>query len=156
MKLMCLATVLALTAWLDATASTYELAAVATAPTNSHQRDVELRFTAPEDAEVRITADGVTVSKTSRDLSNARLSFKLDEDRADGSEYLTFLVGFGTAPNCGTGRTVKSDSKLDLKLKIAEKPTSVPYGETFTVGHFNGKPITIYVKPKPTAPGNGG
>ncbi len=149
MKLVCLTIVLALTACRGSNASTYELAAVSTVPTTSNQRDVELKFTAPEGAEVRITADGITVSRTSQGFSNAKLLFKLDGEGAVGSKELAFLVGFGTAPNYGTYSTVKSDTKLELKMKIADKPTLVTYGETITVGHFNGKPITICVIPKP-------
>lgn len=156
MKLFCLTMVLAFISCLEATASTYELSAISTAPTTSHQRDVELKFSSPAGAEVRITADGISVSRTSQGFSDAKLSFKLDESGADGSKELTFLVGFGTAPNIGLVRTVKSDAKLDLRMRIADEPTSVLYGKTFTVGHFNGKPITICVIQKPARLGNGG
>lgn len=152
MKLICPTIVLAFTACLDATASTYELAAVSTTPTISNQRDVELKFTAPEGAEVRITADDITVSRTSQGFANAKLLFKLNENGADGSNELTFLVGFGAKPNYGASRAVKSDTKLELKMKLADKPTSVPYGETIIVGQFNGKPIAICVTPKPAVP----
>jgi len=152
MKLLCLTTLLVLTGWLDATASTFELAAVSAPPSNPNQREIELRFTAPEGAEVRVTADGTTVSRTSQGFANAKLLFQLDDDRADGSKDFTFLVGFGSAPNSGMSRTVESDATLNLKLKITDKPTSVPHGKPFTNGHLNGKPITIFVDPKPSLP----
>jgi len=152
MKLLCLTTLLVLTGWLDATASTYELSAVSAPQSNPNQREIELKFTAPEGAEVRVTAYGTTVSQTSQGFDYAKLLFKLGNDRADGSKDLTFLVGFGSAPNCGMGRTVESDTTLILKLKITDKPTSVPHGKPFTIGHLNGKPITIFVERKPSSP----